>query len=135
MCGGKEQCSNDLVDQSVAQSAAAPRNIVDVDDDEREEEDEEKEEGGEGKEEEVVEGAGVGRFCLGQEHDCRAVRKREGSELPPDYQSNYSMVVEPAHRKTYKPSNRDMFPLLMLCCCFMQGRNYRKGLMETTRKC
>ena len=37
-------------------------NVVDVDGDEQEEEEEE------------------GRLCLGQEHDCKAAREREGSE-------------------------------------------------------
>ena len=75
--------NNDFVEQS---PAAAPRNVVDVDNDEQEEEEDEREEGGEGEEEEEEEeGEGEGRFCLGQKHDCRAVREREGSEWPPEY--------------------------------------------------
>ena len=73
------------VEQSSAESATAPRNVVDVDDDEWEEEEEEREEGGEGEEEEEEEeGEGEGRFCLGQEQDNRAVGEREGSDWPPD---------------------------------------------------
>ena len=60
--------------------------VVDVDDDEQEEEEENEEEGGEGEEEEEEEeGEWEGRFCLGQEHDSRAVREREGSQWPPDH--------------------------------------------------
>ena len=51
---------------------AEKKEVVDVDDDEQEEE-------------VVVEDEGEGRFCLGQEHDSRAVREREGSEWPPDH--------------------------------------------------
>ena len=51
-----------------------------------EEEEDERDEGGEGEEEqEEEEGEGEGRFCLGQEHDSRAAREREGSEWPPDF--------------------------------------------------
>ena len=74
--------NNHFVEQSVA---PAPRNVVDVDDGEQEEEEDEREEGGEGEEEEEEEGEGEGCFCLGQEHDNRAVREREGSEWPADY--------------------------------------------------
>ena len=78
--------NNDLEEQSPAESAVAPRNVVHVDDDEREEDEDEREEGGEGEEEEEEkEGQGEGRFCIGQEHDTRAVREREGGEWPPDY--------------------------------------------------
>ena len=71
---------NDALDQR-----PAPRNVVDVDDDEQDEEEAERDEGGEGEEEqEEEEGEGERRFCLGQEHDSRAVREREGSEWPWD---------------------------------------------------
>ena len=77
--------------------------------------------GGEGEEEEKEEeeGEGEGRRCLWQEHDSRAVREREGSEWPLDHGSNCSGAVEPAHRKTYKHLSRNVFPLLMLCCCLI----------------
>ena len=75
--------NKDALDQ---RPAAAPWNVIDVDDDEQEEEEDERDEGGEGEEEhEEEEGEGEGRFCLGQEHDSRAIREREGSEWPPDY--------------------------------------------------
>ena len=62
------------------------RNIINVDDDEQDEEEDERDEGGEGEEgQEEEEGEGERRFCLGQEHDSRAVREREGSEWPPDF--------------------------------------------------
>ena len=77
------QVNNDALDQ---RPAAAPRNIIHVDDDEQEEEEDERDEGGEGEEkQEEEEGEGEGRFCLGQEHDSKAVREREVSEWPPDY--------------------------------------------------
>ena len=75
--------NNDVVEQ---RPAVAPRNVIDVDDDEQEEEEDKRDEGGEGEaEQQEEEGEGEGRFCLGQEHDSRAVRGREGSEWPPDY--------------------------------------------------
>ena len=76
--------NNDMVEQSSAESAAAPRKVVDVDDDEGQEEEDEREEVGEGEEEEEEEGDGEGCFCLGQEHDITALRDLEGSEWPAD---------------------------------------------------
>ena len=74
---------NDALDQ---RPAGAPRNVIDVDNNEQEEEEDERDEGGEGEEEqEEEEGEGEGRFCLGQEHDSRAVRELEGSEWPPAF--------------------------------------------------
>ena len=61
-------------------------NVINVDDDEQDEEEDERDEGGEGEEgQEEEEGEGERHFCLGQEHDSRAVREREGSEWPPDF--------------------------------------------------
>ena len=73
--------NNDALEQ---RPAAAPRNVIDVDNDEQEEEEDERDEGGE-EEEEPEEGEGEGRLCLGQEHNSRVVTEREGSEWPPDY--------------------------------------------------
>ena len=62
------------------------RTVINVDNDEQDEEEDERDEGGEGEEgQEEEEGNGERRFCLGQEHDSRAVREREGSEWPPDF--------------------------------------------------
>ena len=75
--------NNDVVEQ---RPAAAPWNVIDVDDDEQEEQEDERDKGGEGEEEqEEEEGEEEGRLCLGQEHDSRAVREQEGSEWPPNY--------------------------------------------------
>ena len=75
--------NNDVLEQ---RPATAPRNVIEVDDDEQAEEEDARDEGGEGQEEqEEEEGEGERRFCLGQEHDSRAVREREGSEWPLDY--------------------------------------------------
>ena len=60
------------------------RNVINVDDDEQDEEEDERDEGGEGEEGQEEE-EGERRFCLGQEHDSRAVKEREGSEWPPDF--------------------------------------------------
>ena len=105
-----------LHNNDAATSAVAPRNVVDVYDEERAEEDEEEEEeGGEVVEQDGEKGDGKGRFSLGQEHTSRSIReRREGSEWPPDHQSNCNRVVEPAHRKPEKHLIRNMFPLLTL---------------------
>ena len=42
-----------------------------------------------------------------------------GPLKPLGHRSNCNRVVEPAHRKTQKHLIRNMFPLLMLCYCFM----------------
>ena len=69
-----------------SQCVAPEDNVINVDDDEQDEEEDERDEGGEGEEgQEEEEGEGERRFCLGQEHDSRAAREREGSEWPPDF--------------------------------------------------
>ena len=95
-----------------------------MDDDEQEEEEDERDEGGEGEEEqEGEEGEGEGRFCLGQEHDSRAVREPEGSEWPPDFQIDHGGAVERAHIKKYK----DVPHVYVVLFFHVQGMDYREG--------
>ena len=69
-----------------SQCVAPQDNVINVDDDEQDEEEDGRDEGGEGEEGQgEEEGEGERCFCLGHEHDSRAVREREGSEWPPDF--------------------------------------------------